>query len=50
MGIALAVPISAYAQEPDFAAYESAVSDVVADEGGLASFPVDASGIEIDSE
>lgn len=50
MGIALAVPISAYAQEPDFAAYESAVSDIVADEGGLASSPVDASGIEIDSE
>lgn len=50
MGIALAVPISAYAQESDSAARESVVSDVVADEGGLASIPVDASGIEIDPE
>lgn len=50
MGIALAVPISAYAQESDSMVYESTVADVVADEGGLASVPVDASGIEIDSE
>lgn len=55
LGIALAVPISAYAQESDSEKqglnppYPASFSDVVEDGAGLASSPVDASGIEIDS-